>query len=258
MVKLRLLFFLLAVLAFFVGGCVPLIPSNNDTNITPSIVADNQNASSIILIRRVDAANDSWVVIHQDANGTVGEILGYNAVNAGINNNVTVGINLSKATSRLFAMLHIDAGSKGIFEFPGRDAPVTVLGREVSASFLLLGLSNLTGNFTNATSGNMSGGNATSNNTTNLLCNSTVACVFIRNDSFVPSIVEVQAGGSVLWENQDDELHTVTGFGVDVELDPEELFMHRFYTQGNYAYNCTVHPGMSGEVRVTSASNETA
>src|SRR5260221_5156024 len=54
-----------------------------------------------------------------------GPVIGHAAVEAGYNEDVMVKIDDPKAiTDQVSAMLHIDAGTKGTYEFPGADAPV--------------------------------------------------------------------------------------------------------------------------------------
>ena len=55
-------------------------------------------------------------------------------------NNVVVEIDTSIATEILYAMLHVDAGSEGDYEFPGEDTPASDAdGNVVTPSFTLLG-----------------------------------------------------------------------------------------------------------------------
>jgi hypothetical protein len=44
---------------------------------------------------------------------------------------VAVDIQTENATTTLYAMLHTDAGEKGVFEFPRPDSPVMVGGEVV-------------------------------------------------------------------------------------------------------------------------------
>jgi len=64
-----------------------------------------------------------WIVLHVNDQGNPGKIIGYSSVSGGSNTNIVVNIDSSEATQKLFAMLHIDEGEIGIFEFPGVDAP---------------------------------------------------------------------------------------------------------------------------------------
>ncbi|MFN3741406.1 MAG: hypothetical protein ACK4VW_01895 [Anaerolineales bacterium] len=80
--------------------------------------------SVIIQEARIDRAG--WVVIHVEAEGKPGPVIGYTAIPAGTSTNVKVSVEASKATPTLFAMLHYDEGASGTYEFPGADVPVKV------------------------------------------------------------------------------------------------------------------------------------
>ena len=103
----------------------------------PSVTVDDQPIKNgTVTVARVVAFEPGWIVIHADANGKPGPILGYTAVKAGENMNVVVNIDEAKATSRLHAMLHVDRGEMGMFEFPGGpDVPVKVGGKVVNVPF---------------------------------------------------------------------------------------------------------------------------
>ena len=82
---------------------------------------------------------------------------------------------------------------------------------------------------------------------------------------FNPSPLSVKAGDTVIWRNDDVEIHTVTSSGnssstfamtnKNRELDsgplnPRQTFEHTFEKPGNYNYFCMIHPSMTGEVVV--------
>ena len=72
-------------------------------------------------------------------------------------------------------------------------------------------------------------------------------------DSFSPPQATALAGESVMWMNDSARTHTVTA--NDGSFDSERLpvggmFEHRFTTSGAFAYHCTLHPFMTGEVDV--------
>ncbi|HEX6600798.1 MAG TPA: cupredoxin family copper-binding protein [Gemmatimonadaceae bacterium] len=71
--------------------------------------------------------------------------------------------------------------------------------------------------------------------------------------AFVPSRIEIVAGTTVQWKNNDPLIHTVTAtdssfaspqFGLD------GTYRHTFTTPGTYAYYCTLHPNMKATVVV--------
>lgn len=76
-----------------------------------------------VTIAEVRSAGPGWMVIHAQADGKPGPILGSAPVSVGINNDIVVEIDPAGATETLYAMLHVDAGSEGDFEFPGDDVP---------------------------------------------------------------------------------------------------------------------------------------
>ncbi len=89
--------------------------------------------------------------------------------------------------------------------------------------------------------------------------------VTIADSAFSPSKIEVQAGTTVTWTNNDAVPHTVTSTkGDDVDsatsglfdsgtLQTGESFSYTFKKAGDYPYECTVHasmPSMHGKVEV--------
>jgi hypothetical protein len=92
--------------------------------------------------------------------------------------------------------------------------------------------------------------------------------VRIVEGGFSPNaaVVRLADGGRVLWRNADagsgggpydggsgGASHTVTadvgGFGSG-SLGPGLSFGHTFTTAGTYAYHCSIHPEMTGTIRV--------
>ena len=117
-----------------------LLPHNSLAANNPAVtVGDQVVQDSTILIPKVVAAQNGWIVIHAgDKDGTV---LGYAPVKAGENANVKVKIDLSKATLTISAMLHIDNGLIGTYEFPKADPPVKDAGGNViNVPFKIIGV----------------------------------------------------------------------------------------------------------------------
>jgi glucose/arabinose dehydrogenase len=105
----------------------------------PSVTASDQSAvNGTVSIDQVVAAQAGWIVIHIDANGAPGPVIGYAPVTAGSNSAVAVEIDLVQATPTLHAMLHVDAGQLGTYEFPGDDGPVRAGEAIVMVPFQLL------------------------------------------------------------------------------------------------------------------------
>lgn len=99
-------------------------------------VFDQQIASGEVKIAEAVSDGPGWVVIHAQAEGKPGPILGYTALEDGQNSAVVVEIDAGQATETLYAMLHTDGGAVGTFEFPdGPDAPVLVDEKVVTPAF---------------------------------------------------------------------------------------------------------------------------
>lgn len=90
------------------------------------VIVEDQDASSgsVVIADIFSLEGSAWMVIHADADGKPGPVLGFAPVTEGQNHDVGVEIDLSQATPILYAMLHTDAGAVGEYEFPGPDGPV--------------------------------------------------------------------------------------------------------------------------------------
>lgn len=81
--------------------------------------------------------------------------------------------------------------------------------------------------------------------------------VAMQGFQFQPAEVTIEAGGMVVWTNQDNVPHTVisgardnpTGL-FDETVDPGGEFSFTFEEPGTYEYHCSLHPGMDGTVVV--------
>ena len=106
-------------------------------DLTPSISVEAQliGDDDSVTVARVVAVQPGWVVIHRDDGGAPGAVIGHAAVDAGVSNNVVVPVDAGQATSTLHAMLHVDDGEAGVYEFPGADVPVTANGDVVVRPF---------------------------------------------------------------------------------------------------------------------------
>lgn len=83
--------------------------------------------------------------------------------------------------------------------------------------------------------------------------------VSIGASTFNPASVQIAIGGSVTWRNATATAHTITpqtsgqpGAWANVNVPGESgfTFTHRFNTAGTFDYECTLHAGMTGSVRV--------
>jgi hypothetical protein len=99
----------------------------------PTVAVEDQTLNDgEVVIKSVNASENGWIVIHRtnEQTGTFGEVIGQTAINPGVNSNVVVKLDSSASFSprngdKLWAMLHVDRGTEGKYEFPGADIPVT-------------------------------------------------------------------------------------------------------------------------------------
>jgi plastocyanin len=70
------------------------------------------------------------------------------------------------------------------------------------------------------------------------------ARVSIQSSSYSPADLTVMASGTVLWNNIDGNVHTVTadnGAFDSGDIQPGASFTHTFETAGPYTYYCKYH-----------------
>jgi plastocyanin len=76
--------------------------------------------------------------------------------------------------------------------------------------------------------------------------------VHIDNFVFEPTQLTVKAGQTVTWTNRDDIPHTVVCAGKfrSKTMDTDGTFSFTFTAPGDYKYFCSLHPHMTGMVKV--------
>ena len=76
--------------------------------------------------------------------------------------------------------------------------------------------------------------------------------VHIDNFVFVPAQLNVKAGTTVKWTNRDDIPHTVVCPGKfrSKTMDTDGNFSFTFTDAGEYKYFCSLHPHMTGTIKV--------
>jgi len=87
-----------------------------------------------------------------------------------------------------------------------------------------------------------------------------VTHVFIRQEAYSPSHIEVVLGTAVTWTNQDNIPHSVVLSPEVISandmwqsrlLSTGESFSYTFTMRGTFQYHCYEHPEMTGTVIVT-------
>jgi plastocyanin len=78
--------------------------------------------------------------------------------------------------------------------------------------------------------------------------------VDIRDFAYSPNPIEIAAGDTVTWTNQDQVPHTATGEDRDVlqsgTISPGASFSQVFPEAGEFGYFCEFHPNMTGTIVV--------
>ncbi|MCK1280445.1 cupredoxin family copper-binding protein [Bradyrhizobium sp. 61] len=76
--------------------------------------------------------------------------------------------------------------------------------------------------------------------------------VHIDNFVFQPAELKIKLGTTVTWTNRDDIPHTVVSAGKfrSKALDTDDKFSFTFTNAGDYKYFCSLHPHMTGMIKV--------
>jgi plastocyanin len=77
--------------------------------------------------------------------------------------------------------------------------------------------------------------------------------VSIKNFAFSPASVSAKPGDTVTWTNNDSVAHTVTATDGSFDtgaIDPGKSASITFSAAGTFAYRCSIHPSMTGSVKV--------
>jgi plastocyanin len=76
--------------------------------------------------------------------------------------------------------------------------------------------------------------------------------VTIDNFTFSPTELKLKVGDTVTWTNHDDIPHTVVSAGKfrSKTMDTDNTFSFTFTSAGDYKYFCSLHPHMTGMIKV--------
>jgi plastocyanin len=76
--------------------------------------------------------------------------------------------------------------------------------------------------------------------------------VTIDNFTFTPPELKLKVGDTVTWTNHDDIPHTVVSAGKfrSKAMDTDNTFTFTFTAAGDYKYFCSLHPHMTGTIKV--------
>lgn len=119
----------------------PPTPTPTEEAPAPSVsVMDQAVEAGTVTVPEAVSDGPGWMVIHADADGAPGPVIGQAALSDGVNTDVSVEIDTGAATETLWAMLHTDTGEEGTYEFPDADPPVSVDDQIVVEPFTVTGL----------------------------------------------------------------------------------------------------------------------
>ena len=76
--------------------------------------------------------------------------------------------------------------------------------------------------------------------------------ITIDNFTFAPAELKVKVGDTITWTNHDDIPHTIVSAGKfrSKTLDTDDSFSFTFTAAGDYKYFCSLHPHMTGMIKV--------
>lgn len=105
------------------------------------LVVKNQTTAGQIVVEQVATARDGWISIHksqEDGGIQLPESIGEARVDSGNSEDVIVDLwEAPDIDEKLWVLLHIDAGERGTYEFPGKDQPVRKNGETMARSFVI-------------------------------------------------------------------------------------------------------------------------
>jgi plastocyanin len=76
--------------------------------------------------------------------------------------------------------------------------------------------------------------------------------ISIDNFTFAPAELKVKVGDTITWTNHDDIPHAIVSAGKfrSKTLDTDDSFSFTFTAAGDYKYFCSLHPHMTGTIKV--------
>ena len=107
------------------------------------LTVNNQKTAGQIIVETVATSRDGWVSVHkskEDGSIQQPDSIGEARVDSGDSEEVVVDLWEAPAVGdKLWVLLHIDAGERGTYEYPGKDAPVKKNGETMARSFIIQG-----------------------------------------------------------------------------------------------------------------------
>lgn len=110
-------------------------PAAQEPEVEASITASDQSGDGTSV--RVDSVTitgaPGFVVIHADGGGAPGPVIGHAPIPEGTSTGVVVPLDQPlTASATVWPMVHVDAGTRGTYEFPGPDVPAQTAGGDIA------------------------------------------------------------------------------------------------------------------------------
>ena len=103
------------------------------------VAAPTTAETTTVTIRTAVVGEPAWLVVQAENDGLRGDILGFAQLGGGLSQDIVVEIPAGGATETLYAVLHLDAGEIGVFEYPdGEDVPLQRNRRVLEIPFRLI------------------------------------------------------------------------------------------------------------------------
>ncbi len=108
-----------------------------------TLLIEDQKTLGQVTVKKISTSRDGWISIHQsreDGSIVLPESIGEVRVDSGESEEIVVDLWETPDTGdKLWALLHIDAGERGTYEFPEKDIPVKKSGETMARSFVIKG-----------------------------------------------------------------------------------------------------------------------
>jgi plastocyanin len=94
-------------------------------------------------------------------------------------------------------------------------------------------------------------GGSSSSTTTPATASGGGITVAVKALTFEPDAITIKAGDKVTWKWEDTSAHNVTFASFHSTTMDSGTYEHVFTSTGTFKYHCTLHPTMTGKVKVT-------
>ncbi|MEO1622616.1 MAG: hypothetical protein AAFU53_16485 [Cyanobacteria bacterium J06632_3] len=105
------------------------------------LVVENQTTAGQIIVKQVATSRDGWVSVHKSQEGggiQLPDSIGEARVDSGDSEDIIVDLWEAPAIDeKLWVLLHIDNGERGLYEFPEKDPAVRRNGETMARSFVI-------------------------------------------------------------------------------------------------------------------------